>query len=342
MTLELSLWGLIIVFAMSAAAVVGAGIVLAIRGDAIASRSGLGGLLIGMLLMAAATSLPEIITDAAAAAAGSPDLAVGDLFGSSMANMAILALIDLVYGRRVWPAIGLAHARVAAVAIGLTTLVLLAILTPGLPRLGWIGVESIALVVAYIVAAAWVHRAPDTREPHPPDELINPVGIHRGLPGSLRGDIVAFIGAAVVILAAAPFVALSAQGIATETGVAESFIGVTLLAVATSLPELVASISAVRIGASDLAVGNLFGSNAFNMTIVVFVDAAYLPGPVLGAVSMAQLIPGVGAILLMAIALGAIVQGAGTRLRRGEPDAVLLLLAYVGLVALTWAGGGHP
>jgi hypothetical protein len=55
---------------------------------------------------------------------------------------------------------------------------------------------------------------------------------------------------------------------------------------------------------------------------------------------MAQLVPGIGAILLMAIALGAIVQGASTRLRRGEPDAVLLLLAYVGLVLLTWASSG--
>jgi cation:H+ antiporter len=96
----------------------------------------------------------------------------------------------------------------------------------------------------------------------------------------------------------------------------------------------------VRLGAHDLAVGNLFGSNAFNMAIIVFVDLAYTPGPVLGAVSMAQLVPGIGAILLMAIALGAIVQGASTRLRRGEPDAVLLLLAYVGLVLLTWASSG--
>lgn len=339
MEIQLLLWQWALIFAVSASAVVGGGTTLARSGDAIATRTGLGGLFVGMLIMAAATSLPEILTDAAAAVAGSPDLAVGDLFGSSMANMAILALIDLVYRRRVWPTIGLAHARVAAVAIGLTTFVLLSILSPFHPRIGWIGLESILMVVAYVVAAAWVHRAPSGHPKAAPiaDEIINPIGWGTERPGSLRRDLLAFAAATAVILVAAPFVALSAQGIARETGIAESFIGVTLLALATSLPELVASISAVRLGAHDLAVGNLFGSNAFNMTIIIFVDAAYLPGPVLGAVSMAQLVPGIGAILLMAIALGAIVQGASTRLRRGEPDAVLLLLAYAALVLLTWA-----
>jgi cation:H+ antiporter len=335
----LELWQWVLTFAFSATVVVGAGTALARYGDAIATRTGLGGLFVGMLLMAGATSLPEIVTDAAAAAAGSPDLAVGDLFGSSMANMAILALIDMMYGRRVWPTIGLLHARVAAVAIGLTTFVLLSIVNPFDVRIGWVGIESIVMVAAYVVAAAWVHRAPSGHARTEPvaDELLNPVGWGSDRPGSLRRDQLAFGAAAAVILVAAPFVALSAQGIAEQTGVAESFVGVTLLAMATSLPELVASISAVRLGAHDLAVGNLFGSNAFNMTIIVFVDGAYLPGPVLGVISTSQLIPGIGAILLMAIALGAIVQGASTRLRRGEPDALLLLLGYTGLLFLTWA-----
>jgi cation:H+ antiporter len=314
--------------------------VLARHGDAIATGSGLGGLFIGMLLLATATSLPEIVTAAAAAAVGSPDLAIGDLLGSSMANMAILAFIDLLYRRRVWPTIGLAHARVAAVAIGLTTFVLLTITVPGNPRIGWVGVESVALVVAYVVAAFWVHRRPGAHPTLEPaaNELIHPVGWGADRPRSMRRDLSIFAAAAAVVLVAAPFSALSARAIAEETGIAETFIGVTLLAVATSLPELVASIAAVRLGAHDLAVGNLFGSNAFNMAIVVLVDVAYLPGPILGAVSVSQLVPGLGAILLMAIALGAIIHGDGTRLRRGEPDAVLLLLAYAALLFFSWTG----
>lgn len=338
----LALWQLLVVFGTSAAAVVVAGVGLARAGDAIAWRTGLGGLFVGMLLMAAATSLPEIVTDVSAAAAGSPDLAIGDLFGSSMANMAILAVVDLAYRRRVWPTIGLGHARLAAVAMGLTALVLLAIVSPVRLAVGWVGVESIAVVAGYVLAAAWIRRATSAprpaAEPVVGEELLIPIGWGAG--GGLRQQVLIFAGATAVIFVAAPFLALSAQGIAAQTGIAETFVGATLLAVATSLPELVASMAAVRIGAHDLAVANLFGSNAFNMTIVLFVDLAYAPGPVLAAVSVQQLIPGIGALLLMAIAMGAIVHGAATRLRRGEPDAVLLLLGYGLLLMLAWAGSG--
>ena len=343
MEFDLSLWAWTAVFAISASVVVAAGIVLAQAGDAIATRTGLGGLFVGMLLMAAATSLPEVVTDVSAALAGAPDLAVGDLFGSSMANMAILAIIDLAYGRRVWPTIGLGHARLAAVAIGLTAFVLMAIVSPVRLQIGWIGLESLAVVAAYVVAAWWMRHptgAPSAAQPRlaaAREDLLTPTGWGaRASALPVRVHLLRFAAAAGVILISAPFVAQSAKGIAEETGIAQTFVGVTLLALATSLPELVASIAAVRIGAHDLTVGNLFESNAFNMTIVLFVDAAYVEGPVLAAVSPLQLLPGLGAVVLMAIALGAIVQGTTTRLRRGEPDAVLLLLAYVGLLLLAW------
>lgn len=338
MILQLALWQWVLIFAISGVAVVGAGSVLARAGDAIATRTRLGGLFVGMLLMATATSLPEIVTDASAAAAGAPDLSIGDLFGSSMANMAILAFIDLTARRRVWPSVELGHARLGAVAITLTAIVLLAIVSPTGLRIGWVGVESIVVVVIYVIAAAWIgrsdrpHRGEDAK---PGEEVLLPVGW--GVQGgSLRRDILIFAGASAIILAAGPALAISADGIAKETGIAETFIGVTLLAVATSLPELVASLAAVRIGAHDLAVGNLFGSNAFNMTVVLWVDLSYTDGPVLQAVSLNQLIPGIGAILLMGLAIGALVHGRATRLRRGEPDALLVILAYVGLLVLSW------
>jgi cation:H+ antiporter len=298
-----------------------------------------------MLLMASATSLPEIVTDVSAALAGAPDLAVADLFGSSMANMAILGLLDLASRRSVWPGIELGHARVGAIAIALTALIVLGVISPTGIRIGWLGIEPIVVVVAYVGAAAWIGRSepalpPTGGEEAPADgveELLTPIGWAAG-EGSLRRDLVTFGLAAVAILVSGPSLAISAQGIAEETGIAQTFIGITLLAVATSLPELVASLAAIRIGAHDLAVGNLFGSNAFNMTIVMWVDLAYTDGPVLDAISIGQMVPGIGAILMMALAIGAIVSGTGTRLRRGEPDAVLLILAYFGLLALSWIG----
>lgn len=144
-----------------------------------------------------------------------------------------------------------------------------------------------------------------------------------------------FVAAAAVVLVTAPVIAVAAREIARNAGVAETTVGAGLLAVTTSLPELVASLAAVRIGAHDLAVGNLFGSNAANMAVLAVADVAYLDGPLLAAVAPVQLVAAAAAILLMALATAAIVAGSETRIGRFEPDAVLLLVAYIGgLVAI--------
>jgi cation:H+ antiporter len=333
----LATWQLIAVFAVSAGAVVGAGIALARSGDVIGTRTGLGGLFVGMLLLAAATSLPELVTGISAAASGAPDLAIGELFGSGMANMAILAFIDLLHRGSVWPSTGLGHARLASIAIALTAVMCLGIVSPVGLRIGWIGLESVVVVAAYVLAAAWVHRSQPGRGG---EAVVEPIGLEVGevpVPSVRRASLV-FVGAAALVLVAAPVMARSAQGIAEATGIAESFVGVTLLAAATSLPEVVTSVAAVRIGAYALAVGNLFGSNALNATVLLFADAAYTPGPILAAVSPQQLVAGLGAIVLMAIATGGIVHGARLRFERGEPDAILLLLTYLVLLGVLWAG----
>lgn len=338
----MTLWQLTVAFAISAGAVVGAGIALARSGDVLATRTGLGGLFFGMLLLAGATSLPEIVTDVTAAASGAPDLAIGDLFGSSMANMAILAVIDLLHRGRVWPATGLGHARVASIAMALTAVVMLGIAAPIGVRIGWIGIESFVLLGGYILAARWVHRTQRAAAASTDDAMLAPVGLdeERGPDrSSLRRPIAMFVGAALVVIIAAPAMARSAQGIAAETGIEESFVGATMLAAATSLPELATSLAAVRLGAYDLAVGNLFGSNALNATIVFFADAGYAPGPILADVGQQLLVGGLAAMLLMAIALGGIVHGARLRFERGEPDALLVLVAYVGMLGLLWLSG---
>ncbi len=338
----MELWQWFAIFGLAAVIVIGAGVVLARSGDEIATRTGLGGLLTGMLLLSVATSLPELATDVSAALAGAPDLAIGDLFGSSMANMAILAIIDLAHRGRVWHRVSLGHARLAAIGIGLTSIAVLGIVQPSGLAVGWVGVETILIVVAYVAAAAWMQRSRGEGR-HRPDatgEIIAPTGwagtVEAGR--SLRAEVAFFAGAAGVILVAAPVLAVAGQGIAEASGVGETFVGALLLAVTTSLPELVASLAAVRIGAYDLAVGNLFGSNAFNMAILVAADLAYRPGPILAAAAPVQAVAGIGAILLMAIALAAVVHGTRTRIASLEPDAVLLLGTYAILVALVWAG----
>ncbi|MEX2133827.1 MAG: hypothetical protein WEB67_06750 [Acidimicrobiia bacterium] len=333
----------VLVFVVAAGVVVVAGVRLAKVGDQIAERTGLGRLFVGTILLAFATSLPELVTDIAAAATGAPDLAVADLFGSSMANMAILAIIDLRHRGRVWPGVELGHARVAAVAIVLTALAALGIHTPAEAKVGWVGVTPILIFVLYVAAVAWFRRTPSLDR-----GVLQPVAVRLQVPTGwgddrpttpLRGILLRFGVAAGVILVAAPIMTISVERIAEYTGIAQTFVGATLLAVSTSLPELVASLAAIRIGAHDLAVGNLFGSNAANMAVLLFADLAYTDGPILAAVSPTQVVAAIGAILLMGLAVAAIVGRTETRIKRFEPDAVVVLLAYVGaLVAVALAG----
>jgi cation:H+ antiporter len=329
-----------LIFLLTAAAVVLGGARLAQDGERIADRTGLGQGWVGAILVAGATSLPEIATNVSAALADAPDLAVGDLFGSSMANMAILAVVDLVYRGRVWTRVGLGQTRLAVVAIALTSVALLALLVPHRVVIGWIGIETIVIVAGYLAATAWIHRTRRTgRHDHDGSgEVIAPIGwgeeATTRIP--LGNVVVGFALAAGVVLVAAPIVAWSAEGIADETGVGQTFIGTFLLAVTTSFPELVASLAAVRIGAHDLAVANLFGSNAFNMATLLAADLAYVQGPIMASVAPAQAVAGVGAILLMALALAAVIHGTETRIRRLEPDAISVLLVYVLLLGAVW------
>ncbi len=296
---------------------------------------------VGMLFVAFATSLPEVVTDVSAALAGSPDLAAGDLFGSSMANMAILAVIDLFHRGRVWPSVELGHSRVAAVAISLTALAAVGIHTPAAVRIGWVGPVPILITLLYVGAVAWFRRSPVPGALGRPDlqvTILEPTG-WTGPHGPLRSIVWRFALAAAAIFVAAPVVAVSAQNIAEQTGIAESFLGAVLLAATTSLPELVASLAAVRIGSYDLAVGNLFGSNAANMVVFLFADLAYAEGPILAAVAPTQVVSALGAILLMALASAAIVGGTETKLKRMEPDAIFLLIAYLGALAAIGLAG---
>ncbi len=339
----MSLWQAIIVFIAMAAIMVQAGAALAAYGDQIAERMHMSRLFVGTLLLAFATSLPELATDITAARAGAPDLAVGDLFGSSMANMAILAIIDLRYRGRVWPAVELGHARVAAVAMALTSLAAAAIFLPETWAIGWVGVTPIVILVCYVASIAWFRRS---------GPLARPAGHGPGIPiqrptgwsadaarVSSRGLWVRFGVAGLVILLTAPIMTLSVKAITEISGLDQSFMGAALLAVTTSMPELIASLAALRIGSYDMAVGNLFGSNVANMSVLFFADLAYVEGPILAAVSSVHVVSALGALLLMAIAVAAIVGDSETRLRRLEPDAVVLLVVYaLVLTVLAFAG----
>ncbi|HEX6059607.1 MAG TPA: hypothetical protein VFZ11_11385 [Gemmatimonadaceae bacterium] len=341
---------LLVTFLLAALVVVGAGTVLARSGDVIAARTALGGLWVGSVFLAFATSLPELATDIAAIRIGALDLAAGDLFGSSMANMLILAVLNLLpTGSGLFRKAALEHALYAAVAIILTSVAAVSILLrPSVSVLG-IGPETMLLLAIYLAGSRAIYRhgtlarqAAATAEMGGQPAVAAPVAPGEHAPGpttSLRRAIGMFVGASLVILVAAPQFARSAEQLAVVTGLGTTFVGTWLVGFSTSLPELVTSLAAVRLGAFDLAVGNLFGSNAFNMTILVVLDAAQGPGSFLGLVETSHAISALVAVALMAVAVAALVSRAEGRLRVLEPSSGIIIVGYVlGLAAMLLAG----
>ena len=162
---------------------------LARHADAIAETTGLGGLWIGAVLLAAATSLPEVLTDVNAALLDLPDIGVGDLFGSTLANMLILAVLDLVFASRgILRSAGTDHARLGALGILVTAMAGLAIVSGGWGRIGHVGIETLAIVAVYLGAMRRLYRSlpvAPVRAPRSPGD--DPAGVRPARPDlSLR------------------------------------------------------------------------------------------------------------------------------------------------------------
>ena len=322
------------VFLASAAVIVYGGTKLSRYGNQIADLTGLGGLWIGVVLMAAATSLPEVFTTVSAALIDAPDLAAGDLFGAGMTNMLTLGLIHLMHRqKRVWQQAALEHALSAALAMFLTGLAAFFVLLGLDVKHGGIGLGSMILLLFYILGMRVIFRQENVKRRQREQEKVveGQAADEHKQPSKREGLRRAAIGfgvAALSLLIAAPFLAGSANQIAEQTGVTATFIGTSLLAIATSLPEIVTAFAAVRLGAFDLAVGNLFGSNAFNMAAFFFVDVAYRGGPLFNALSDTHALTALWSILLMSAALMGIIYRVEKRYMLIEPDSLAIILGY--------------
>lgn len=330
---------------LASAAVIGvAGSALTRYADAIADRTGLGRLLAGSLFLASATSLPELSVDINAIRQGAADIAVGDLLGSSLFNLLILALLDCSYVPR-WrmlSPVSAAHALPATQSIALTALagvgILLGPRLHGVTVLG-LGPAVLAILPAYALGVRTIFLdqkiASAQREGAGAAEIVAvPAGAM-----TLRRAVLGYLLAAAAILAAGPILARSASAIAELSGMGESFVGTTMVALSTSLPELVATLAAIRLGAPDLALGNIFGSNVFNMVLLVPLDLVH-PGSLLADVSPIHGLTCLATILVTAVAVMGQLYRAERRTHFLEPDALLVILLVATAQVLLFAFGG--
>ena len=312
-----------VLFVASSVVIVLAAIKLAEYGDVIAIRTRLGGMFIGTLLLAMATSLPELLTTINSIEQEVPDLAAGNVFGSSMFNMFMLAALDLA-NRNVYMLrrIAITHTLTASMAVLLTGLAVLFVLVDVDAQIGWVGVDSLVLIAVYVGAMRLIQfNNPGSALPEVPEEDIEILHLP-----TLRRASLGFALATGVLVLATPVLVSSAADIAEVTGLGASFIGTTAVAIVTSLPELVTTVAAVRIGAYDLAVGNLFGSNVFNILTLGLADIFYTQGRFLAAIDQSMAVAGVTALLLTCMALTDVL--ARAEHRRFSLIGVLMLLGY--------------
>ncbi len=266
-----------------------AGTRLARYGDIIAEKTGLGGIWVGLVLLAAITSVPEIATGVSSAAlVGSADLAVGTLFGSNLFNLAILALLDAFHPYT--PILSLVSSRHRLLTGGVIVItavagasVLAGEALSGI-SLGWLGVPSIAILLFYLLVVRRISRL-ERNEPPPP-----PAASPRYREVSIRGVWLKFALAAAAVIGAGIWVSFLGDEIAQVTGWDTSFVGSLFLAISTSMPELVVTFAALRLGAIDMAVADILGSNMFNMAIIFPVDLFYTREAILSAASSVHVI----------------------------------------------------
>lgn len=305
------------------------GFYLSKYGDIIAEKTGLGRTWIGVVLMASVTSLPELVTGISSVALFDlPDIAVGNILGACMLNLLMIPVLDLIGGSApISTRVHQGHILTAGFGILLLGLVSLSMmLSKGLPAIGWIGINSFFFIGIYLVAMRMVFVYEKRRIAEFVKDMAEEVQYRH----ISKSRAYAMFGInALLIIAAAIYLPHLGEEIAARTGLGQTFVGSVLIALATTLPELVVSISALIIGAADMAVGNLFGSTVFNIFVLAVDDVFYSAGPLLAHVSENHLVSSISAIVALSIAIIGLIYRADKKRLFFAWDSLAILAIYV-------------
>jgi cation:H+ antiporter len=280
------------------------GFQLSRSGDVIAAKTGLGRTWIGVVLLATVTSLPELISGSSAILwVHAPDLAVGNIFGACLLNLFMLAVADFFHP----PGPVLTAAERGQVLAAACAIILLSVATLGVMArspfanlmLGHISLSTPVLLVCYLVSMRLLFRFQkrERREylKEHEDEL-------EFAEVDLQAAVIKFTVNAMIVVGAALWLPWVAERLAMGMGWQESFMGTVFVALTTSLPEFAVTISALRIGAVDLAIGDLFGSILCNVGLLAVFDILSFRQPLLLVVSPQHAATGMLAILMAGIA----------------------------------------
>jgi cation:H+ antiporter len=298
-------WSVWLQFAVIVGVIGFSGTRLSRYADALAEKTGLGRTWIGLVGLAVVTSLPELVTGATAVLwLNAPDIAVGNLLGACMLNVAILAVADLLYA----PGPVLTAADRGHILAGGFGIIMLGVATLGVMarpplahfNLGYVGLSAPVLICCYLLAMRATYRYQKRQraeflKDHEevllyPQLSLSQAGTRFGLH-------------ALIVMAAAFWLPQVATGLAQVMNWHLSMVGTVFVAVATTMPELVVTVSAMRLQAVDLAVGDLLGSLLINVAMLGLMDLLYAPGPLLQAVGPENASTGVLVMVMVGIAI---------------------------------------
>ncbi len=294
-------------FILAAIITVVAAVRLSTYADVLSERTSLGGMLIGTIFLAGATSLPEVTTSLTAIGINNPDLAVGNVLGSNLFNLLIIASFDL-YFRKKQIYKGASESNVYTVYLGmLLTFLVFVALTLKLPYtiLG-IGLDTLVLFLVYVGGMYLLSKKAKRLEVEPAEPVVEEVAATSTV--TLKKAIVGFVLAAVVILITGSALSITGDKIAVITGLGSSFVGSFLIAASTSLPEAVSVLIAIKLRNYNLAIGSVLGSNLFNILILIGADVVYGPATIIGAVSSVHEITAIATFVLSIIVLYSLVR----------------------------------
>ena len=312
-------------------AVIGvAGVRLSRYGDVIAEKSGLSRGWVGLILLATVTSLPELVTGVSAVTvADVPDIAVGDIMGSCVFNLLIIVVLDVLYRKEsVFTRArqgNVLSAGYGIALIGFAGFNMLLYRDTSIPVLGHVGLYTPVILLLYLLAMRSLYRYERAQLSEYVEERAE---LHPDM--TLKQAIQGYLAAAIVVVAAGVWLPFIAKDLAMAMAWEQSFVGTLFVAAVTSAPEVVVTVAALRLGAVDLAVGNLFGSNLFNIAILAIDDLFYLQGPLLSNISIAHATSAFSAMMMSGLAVvGLILRPVSRVLRTVSWISLLLFVIYL-------------
>lgn len=323
----LTLW---LQFIFCASVIVISGTFLSRYGDVIAEKVGLGRTWIGLILMASVTSLPELFNNISAVTiVEAPDIALGDIMGSCIFNLSIIALMDILHGPSpIFSRAEHGHILSAGFGVILIGIASLSILYPqNIPVIRHIGLYTPLIIFTYFIGVRSVFFFEKRKISKFVGEMAEAVQYSHI---STKEAVAKYALNALIIIGAATWLPFIADRLAIETGLGRSFVGTVFVGMTTSLPEIVVSIAALRIGATDMAIANLFGSNMFNILVLAIADILYVKGSLMEDISPTHAITGLTALLMTGIAVVALTYRIERKaFLRLSWDTIALLLSYI-------------